>query len=44
MTRARKRQQQIGPAMTAPFYERMRFIIEDKGIQSYAKKIGFNER
>ena len=32
------------PAITASFYERMRFIIEDKGLQSYAKKKGFNER
>ena len=23
---------------------RMRFIIEDRGLQSYAKKKGFNER
>ena len=32
------------PAVTASFYERMRFIIEDRGLQSYAKKKGFNER
>ena len=32
------------PAATASFFERMRFIIEEKGLQSYASKPGFNER
>ena len=36
--------QWLGCSNTASFYERMRFIIEDRGLQSYAKKKGFNER
>ena len=29
---------------SASFFERMKFIIEDKGLQSYVEKAGFNER
>ena len=32
------------PAMTASFFEQMKFIIEDKGLQSYVQRAGFNER
>ena len=32
------------PSATASFFERMKFIIEDKGLQSYVEKAGFNER
>ena len=32
------------PSSTASFFERMKFIIEDKGLQSYVEKAGFNER
>ena len=32
------------PAITASFFERMKFIIEDKGMQSYVEGPGFNER
>ena len=32
------------PAATASFFERMKFIIEDKGLQSYVQRAGFNER
>jgi len=32
------------PASTASFFERMKFIIEDKGMQSYVRREGFNER
>ncbi|XP_059078932.1 teneurin-m-like isoform X2 [Tigriopus californicus] len=31
------------PAITASFFERMKFIIEDKGLQSYVQRAGFNE-
>jgi hypothetical protein len=30
--------------MTASFFEQMKFIIEDKGLQSYVQRAGFNER
>ena len=32
------------PAATASFFERMKFIIEDQGLQSYVQRKGFNER
>ena len=32
------------PSLTASFFERMKFIIEDKGLQSYVQRAGFNER
>ena len=32
------------PSSTASFFERMKFIIEDKGLQSYVERAGFNER
>ena len=32
------------PAVTASFFDRMKFIIEDKGMQSYVKQQDFNER
>ena len=32
------------PAVTASFYERMKFLIEEGSLQSYAKQDAFNER
>ena len=32
------------PAVTASFFERMKFIIEENGLQSYVQRAGFNER
>ncbi len=32
------------PAITASFFERMKFIIEEKGMQSYVERSDFNER
>lgn len=32
------------PAITASFFERMKFLIEEDSLQNYAKQENFNER
>ena len=32
------------PAVTASFYQRVKFIIEDRNVQSFARKDEFTER
>lgn len=32
------------PAITASFYQKVKFIIEDKNVQSFARKEEFSER
>ena len=32
------------PALTASFFQRMQFLIEENSVQSYAQKNAFNER
>ena len=32
------------PAMTASFYQRMQFLIEEESVQSFAQKMAFNDR
>jgi len=32
------------PAITASFFERMKFLIEEGSLQNYAKQESFNER
>ncbi|KPM08421.1 hypothetical protein QR98_0069380 [Sarcoptes scabiei] len=32
------------PAITASFYQRMQFLIEEESVQSFAQKMAFNDR
>lgn len=32
------------PAVTASFFQRMQFLIEEESVQSYAHKLAFNNR
>lgn len=32
------------PPVTASFFQRMQFLIEEESVQSYAHKVAFNDR